>query len=39
LANGLRTGYAGNVMDLNMGGDVTGGTQLGPNLCTGVLCP
>ena len=33
------SGYRGNVFSANLAGDVSGGTNLGDNLCSGGLCP
>jgi hypothetical protein len=37
--NDATNGYAGNVLQQNGGAAVTGGTQIGQNLCNGSLCP
>jgi hypothetical protein len=36
---GPTAGYVNNVLYANTGGDVFGGVNLKPNLCSGVLCP
>jgi hypothetical protein len=39
LALGTDSGFHGNVMSGNVGGDVVGGLNLGGNACSGSLCP
>ena len=40
LAVGSLSGYANNVLSGNAGGTVSGGTEIGTNLCNGsTICP
>jgi parallel beta-helix repeat protein len=39
IVSGPTTGYVNNVLAYNIKGNVSGGVNLKPNLCSGVLCP